>query len=291
MNTLELGIHVENRQREEGVYNSLLTKDLNYQLAPPAMHYQGAMFWVFYELENELNSTEASNRLLRLFHPPRILRGLIDHRIASYPGYSSKTISRLIQIQHAVALAEAVYKSEPDAIERLEELGEIVAKDDTRPLFWEVSQSRDFKTWEAMNPLKSQESARLLNEHMGDRDLLFIALAHGGVAGGLDTFLRYRAINGNNTATFYPLRFSRGKKQDTSLNITNAEWEYLSDIAQEREVVIFDEDVWSGTTINKAHEELSYILDKPVTTLVNHGWSPNYAPELNPHLEERYLEW
>ena len=87
--------------------------------------------------------------------------------------------------------------------------------------------------------------------------MLFIALAHGGIAAGMDTYLRYCDEIGSQNSTFYVVRYSSQKQKDTEPRLSAGEIEYLKKASEGRQVVLFDEDAASGNTITSAHKYFS----------------------------------
>jgi hypothetical protein len=108
---------------------------------------------------------------------------------------------------------------------------------------------KDQRTSSAMDPSYCKSSAESLTQV--DDDILFIALGNGGIAPGLDVFLRF--LENGSDSNFYPVRFSMEKQGDLVPQLTDCEIRYLRDLIQGKSLVIFDEDTSSGQTLDDAH--------------------------------------
>lgn len=98
--------------------------------------------------------------------------------------------------------------------------------------------------------LRAEEYVR---EAIRYRDnLLFIALGHGGVASGMDVYNYYSDLTNNSNSEFYVIRASHLKMRDFSPRISESEKKYLSEKANERQIIIYDEDRIMRTTLNTA---------------------------------------
>jgi len=101
----------------------------------------------------------------------------------------------------------------------------------------------------ATDPRLTKQALEKLVIKTERRPILIIAIAHGGLIAGMDLFLRYMDINPE--SVFYPIRFSNRKYKDKEPRIESTEKTALSIEAKSRDIVIFDEDVSSGTTLKK----------------------------------------
>ena len=120
-----------------------------------------------------------------------------------------------------------------------------------------LNQPSDSVTWNATHPARSQRTAQQLASQTQSNDVLFIALAHGGVAAGMDIYLRYCDDSGSKDSAFYVARLSTHKLRDAQPRLSIKEIDYLRKLAKGRQVVVFDEDRASGTTLNIAHAYFS----------------------------------
>lgn len=78
-----------------------------------------------------------------------------------------------------------------------------------------------------------------------------IALAHGGIAAGMDVFLGYCDLTASDSL-LYAVRFSTQKLLDQEPQLSAREHSVLIRMREQRQIVIFDEDSASGTTLRKA---------------------------------------
>ncbi|OGI66015.1 hypothetical protein A2642_04990 [Candidatus Nomurabacteria bacterium RIFCSPHIGHO2_01_FULL_39_10] len=180
-------------------------------------------------------------------HPPRILRAIIDYKIGrpELPNVEQLlkdainiTLDIYVNPQNTTRVVEAL----KDEIQQMQ-LQDLLTTPLTQPL--------DPTTWEASTPKRSQKTAHRLKKTTS-ADLLFIALGQGGIAAGMDVYLRYCALTGSTNSAFYVARLSRLKLKDTRPKLTVTEIQYLQKEAQGKEIVIFDEDKSSGATIYNA---------------------------------------
>lgn len=89
---------------------------------------------------------------------------------------------------------------------------------------------------------------------------LVIGLGHGGIVSSLAT---YATMEGDNV--FYPVRFSQHKAKDQEPVFSAGEAELLRDLAQDREVIIHDEDRGlRASTIREAVRSFAKFFEKDV---------------------------
>lgn len=202
--------------------------------------------------------------------PPRILRGLMDYKIAN----PDSKIEALVR--KAIDVLVSVYSSDENALGKLSAL-ESAIHDSYRDnqyefLSMDINQKEDVTTWRSSSPERSEMSAKLLAEYQDMGDILFIPLGHGGVSPGLDVYLRYVDITKSKDSIFYPTRFSVHKHRDTAPKISFSETLFLEEKAKSRNVVVFDEDS-SGNTLGEACQffdcSLGYLAGKYIFGLSN----------------------
>ena len=107
-------------------------------------------------------------------------------------------------------------------------------------------------TWSSSAGNKSRETAERLAREVGGKDLLFIALGHGGIASGMDVFLRYKDYVQINDGFFYAIRYSQDKKGDPHPQMSEKETTILQNESRKRDVFVFDEDMGKYETMLKA---------------------------------------
>lgn len=209
------------------------------------MRYKGTVGSVLDELAVALASPQENFARIAL-HPPRLIRAAMDWKI-NHPDSNGEPL-----ILNAIQAGLAIYQRRPEAVALLQDFRhKIVA---TRPemLTAAIEQTEDFATWDASDPGRSYESARKLAFELEGQDILFIALGHGGTAAGMDVFLRYADIAPSANSAFYVIRFSRRKMEDRQPRVSDVETAYLRELTLGRQVVVFDEDSSTGTTLNEA---------------------------------------
>ena len=212
--------------------------------------------------EKEVTAPELKEHSLitRILHPPRIIRAALDTAI------QNPTPPAALCVRSAIDLGLSVYKRvhEQECICHFTDL--------VKPLrfIWEsgISQPRDNVTWSALFPLYSINSAKTLAEKVNGSPVLFIALAHGAVAAGMDVFLRYQSITSTTNSIFHVIRYSRRKHEDNSPHIEDID--YLKSCAKDKTLVFFDEDVTTGKTLfNAANYFRTFFPEQRMILLTN----------------------
>jgi len=214
-------------------------------------------------LDDILTELEHPDVETRALHPPRIIRAAIDHKIRS-PSHEAEQL-----VRHAIDAALNVYRHEySSAGARFRTHIQIDGLDDL--LAQPIRQPDDSVTRDATHPQRSQKTAeRIAQQAPGD--ILFIALAHGGVAAGMDVYLRHCEAFGENSI-FYAVRLSTQKICDAQPQLSFTELNYLRSQAVGRQVVIFDEDKASGTTLSIANRYFQRIFPhKDILIVYNLG--------------------
>ena len=143
----------------------------------------------------------------------------------------------------------SIYRSE-DGIEK--RIREFRKSGDPKVLDRELVQEVDGTTLSAMNPYRSIRTAEWMSDKTKGKSVFFAPLAHGAVAAGMDVYLRYCDLT-KTDSEFYPVRFSRQKMGDREPRLTEREKKYIMKKSADKEfLVLFEEDMTSGTTMAKA---------------------------------------
>lgn len=225
--------------------------DTPFEKQSDVLEYDGTLGGVLAELEEALKAPDqGDNYRFIALHPPRLIRGVMDWKI-DHPDQAS-----MQDVQQAVQLGLSVYQGDPTSAELLAQFRKEFSINN--PSLWEreIHQKKDLPTWSGTDPRVSSRTAQdFAFSHPGE-DILFIALAHGGTAAGMDVFLRYIAIT-QTDSLFYPARFSRLKKKDTAPQLNGAELDYLREQGQRRTIVLFEEDSPTGKTASVALDFLT----------------------------------
>lgn len=209
--------------------------------------YKGTLGNCLTELKEAI---ESQTEFLLITHPALIIRSIIDMKINT----SDPLFEGLLK--KAITLALNVYSRNPSSKNRLESLTEDL--EDFRTEL--ISRPHDELTWDASSPDYSRETAREMTERFNDSPIRFIALGHGATMAGLDVFLRYLDTTDDEDSSFYVTRFSRRKLGDDIPRVTHSEIEYLKGLSGE--VVVFDEDVCTGITLEDACKFLKKNLNE-----------------------------
>jgi len=218
--------------------------------APSYMKYEGSVKSVLNEILFDVESLNHDSRKFAqrvVLNAPRVVRGVLDYKIDNSLESGSVEV-----VRGATDFALSVYsdrnsvgKSVENFVDILEGTGNIDILDA------KVSQGMDGTTWRASDDILSSRSARYLTSALRGRDTLFLLVGHGGVMPGLDVFLKYKEASGSNGSVAYPVRLSMDKKDDTEPRVNQCEFSYLQEIGRGREIVVFDEDIFSGTTMRR----------------------------------------
>lgn len=234
------------------------------------LSYSGTLDSVLSELTQSSlvpNVTRQNNSILAL-HPPRIIRAFVDYKI-DHP--HSPHLEGLLQ--NAVAVALNVYEQPLCAQQSIIKLRDTIAQSSYADILESpLVQEDDRFTRAATNPARSQITAQKLVDVAQD-DVLFIALGHGGVAAGMDVYLRYCHLSKSQNSTFYVARLSMTKCNDTQPQLSPNEITYLQKRAHGKSVVIFDEDVASGSTFKTARDYFSNHVFSHTPILFATNWN------------------
>lgn len=249
-------------------YNSLFDT-VNYTDIRKSTDLYGSVIQVLTQLEYSLGNNTPDALATQVLHPARITRAVLNHK-EQLTAREKDTKGTVEVVQAAAKLGLNTYRQSSEASQSLTTFA------DTATRIWgkgfldiHIQQEFDEITWEATTPERSKNTAeRLADRHMGN--VLFIALGHGGVSAGMDVFLRYCERVGSSDSDFYPVRFSRLKMADTTPRLTQEELQHLRILAQDRSVVVFDEDASSGDTLNTAERFFeTLVTGSPVVAETN----------------------
>lgn len=223
---------------------------------PREMAYNGTLREVLGRLESDAPTTNE----LR-FGAPLVIRAAIDEKIL-HPSEDTVMI-----VDDAIKLALLIYQRSSETRGAIKHFRELIERHHPKLLDAPLEQKEDSITWRAMQEEDSLKTARRLVEN--GQDAMFIALAHGGVAAGMDVFLHYcNMTNRNNSSKFYVVRFSNRKLGDRQPQLTEYEIKALRTKAEGKRIIIFDEDTSTGCTIAKARDyfEGIFMCNVEVTT-------------------------
>ncbi len=227
------------------------------------MQYVGTLGLVLDSLEEDTKKIVPDSRTLvrTALNAARIVRAAIDNKVKN-PNLESE-----ILLIKALDLALEIYKGSENINDKIREFRK---EADEKLLNKELIQTNDNVTWEALRPNRSIETARrIVDRHRGE-DVMMVALAHGGVAAGMDVFLRYCDLSSSKGSILYTARFSTQKLGDKEPRVTEREAQALRQLKEGKSVIIFDEDICSGVTISQAVEFFrDKVFGEEVETEVN----------------------
>jgi hypothetical protein len=255
---------------EKARYYSLFNNIYSRQQAP-SLDYSGSLEEVLKELEVVISNGEIGDPLAKLLlHPPRIIRAVVDYKIENPDNAEIHDL-----LQDSIRLGLSIFRRSPNELEQLQRFKERALKiDNGRLLTNGLEQKDDLATWHAGRPSNSQITVARMMDIADSKDVLFIALAHGGVAAGMDVYLRYLSYTDSSNSQFYVARYSTHKLGDIDPVLTQHEIKYLQAQAARRQIVVFDEDKATGTTCERAEEffQTEVFPNQPVAMLVNSSW-------------------
>lgn len=177
-------------------YNGTLEKVLKDLASPPQVQHLN------FEIKHPASNTLNDHPEIWALHPPRIIRAVMDYKI-SHP--DSPHLEQLLQ--DVINSTIDIYSNPKNATQCVTELKEKIQQMQLQDLLRNpLHQKIDLTTWEASKPERSKKTATDLATKTASTDVLFIALGHGGIAAGMDVFLRYCSDTGNTNSTFYTTR-------------------------------------------------------------------------------------
>lgn len=219
------------------------------------------------ELLNTFKALQPFGRLkiidILVLFPPRIIRAVIDFKIENP---NTQNIEELLQIVLDFSL-NIYSQSYSDISKEVEKLEQYISRHFPSLLSYTIIQNEDTYTWLAMNPQKSYLLISNLIPIIQSKEILFIALGHGGIAVGMDVYLRVKPYI--STSNFYVARLSTRKHFDSRPKLSPLEVQKLQKLAQNKIVIIFDEDSASGKTKQIAEEFFSNLFEKKVLFVSN----------------------
>lgn len=184
----------------------------------------------------------------QVLHPPRIIRAIVDYKI-NHPHLEEAEDLLKDAIAECLEMYRDPNYSSQGAVKLRNKVHDLGLEDLlTKPL----TQPSDMTTLKASSKFRSDNSAHSLVAQAESKDVLFIALGHGGVGAGMDVFLKYCDLTGSTDSAFYVARLSTQKLGDPKPRLSPTEIEYLKKLGNKRQVIIFDEDSFSGRTIEVA---------------------------------------
>lgn len=237
----------------EGVRRERNPDELN---PPEAMKYEGT-------LEDVLSKTERldenSAPLDKLFYPPRITRGVLDHAIANrVPGEE-----RIEKVTDSIQICKEAYR---ENYRRVEEAVKRFRDENQDLLSERVNQEVDIMSWNAYKSTSIQtnydnkqtifEGVRHTFEKGEEKPLFILGIAHGGLLPAVELHNTVEETKGMTSDGIYTFRASFRKQGDKQVRITEEENEFIKEQARDSTTLLIDEDMWSGKTISEAEDHL-----------------------------------
>ncbi len=228
-----------------------------------------------------VNNTYQDTAVVLALQTPRIIRAVLDYKIDNP---DAEGVEQLLR--ESIGLALDIYRGSLHVKDIAHLREALMSSGNGELLMMPLEQLGDEISWGATHPEKccaiSAEKLASAHDVYEKRDFMFIALAHGGVAAGMDVFLRYCYLSQSTGSSFYAVRFSADKKEDQQPQLTAGETDYLRTLSEGKRIVIFDEDTYSGRTLNNAVDFFSNQIfpGSNITPLTNIKlqWTAKPAP-------------
>jgi len=215
------------------------------------MPYKGTLESVLMDLESieEIGLGERDSRQKIIWGAPRIIRGVLDYKSSTNTPNSCYNAPELV-----LTATQAVINIYMDPLRIPKSVREVRDYLSSHYILkgildTPIKQNGDDVTFDSTSPKYSDHTVDCLLNKFKGKNLLFLVSAHGGVPAGLDVFLRYQASSRDGDSIVYPVRYSTQKFEDKKPRLKETEIGYLRDVRKNRPVIIFDEDVASGTTM------------------------------------------
>lgn len=225
------------------------------ETSPEYQNFSGNVSQILLELNAaHTKPDDAQNRITKVVHPPRLVWAAVNYKISHKIPQPESFVLRATNL----ALASYGGKLTQYSVEEFRDYNQRFFPDF---LSQEVSQVQDVVTWEASKPRYSERTVQRLIRKCGYDDLLFIAMGQGGIACGMDVFLRYNDFSFTKNSLFYTARLSMHKVKDEVPQLEDEEIAFLKKEKKGRRVVLFDEDVSSGSTMEKANDFFYRVFD------------------------------
>lgn len=229
-------------------------------------YYKGSLNDIINQLTEIFNKKQlCTSDLIKLaFHPPRLIRTVIDYKTENPRAKNIEEVLRQV-----INLGLKIYQRKNRVIDDLNKFKKII-EECAGLLLKELKQDSDAGTCSSMNPSYTISSSKELLGNINSSDVLFISLAHGGVAAGMDIYLRYLGLSKSENSAFYVTRLSLDKKNDYKPKLSEGEIIYLKGLSKDKSIIIFDEDVYYFDTMRVAYKYFSNIFSsKDISALVS----------------------
>lgn len=211
------------------------------------------------------------------FHPPRIIRTLLDFKINSSSELRFECLNTGI---NSVLEMYQDPQNTPDFCNNLSNYFRLILpkKEFKDLMFQKVYQETDNISFDSSRPELSFNFVKNLEQILTCKDILFIPLGYGGIMPGLDIFNKYTYNNPKSKSVFYPVRFSKYKLEDEVPQLEPKEIIKLETFTKTKQVVIFDEDSCSGLTLDIAKKFFQDNLkQKNILSYANNSMIQKYS--------------
>ncbi len=217
-------------------------------------------------LRDVLHDLSLPTRTRAAYHPPRIVRAVINYNIRNRA--AAQPDVQLALTQEAIGAALAMY-AQPQGIRRIAKaLTHTLQSIDENVLNADATQLPDPIAAYSQAPRDSLLAASLLARKLNGQPMTFVALGHSGIIPGMDIFHFYDQLT-EAPSFFYVVRFSRRKLHDKMPMLTDAERALVLRHATEKTLVLFDEHCTTGETLDTAASYFSKHSSARIITLTN----------------------
>lgn len=247
------------------LFDEVTTEDLKKQY-----EYKGTVSDILEDLKHKLEPSQL------IFHPARLIKGLIDYKIQ----YPQKVVVNDI-IRYVIEFAKEIYSIRAVQLFKVTSLKLMLMQNNLSDfLTFEVTQEKDPAACLSLVGKLSQQTADQIFSSTNGTDILLIPMAHGATPAGIDILLRYSILTQSNTSMVYPCRFSVHKQKDPRPHLSPYEISYLIRESRARTIVVFEENVVTGETLKAAtHYLQETVFSKPVISVTNLDISKEASPK------------
>jgi hypothetical protein len=201
------------------------------------MHFYGSLSTII----GDLAATQVTEHVSQHFwHPARLMRAAVN-------GGDITGVPHVELVQEVTDYAVSAYTGTPTS----EQFSAVANRLAAHGFFtkW-VEQTYDPTTLEAQQLQRAAAAAERLHARIGVRDLLVLPICHGGLLPALEGTAYYQRMTGAQAAT-YPIRYSRTKQFDRRPKVQPEALDHIRDMAQNRTVVVYDDDTKTGRTVTR----------------------------------------
>lgn len=223
-----------------------VSKSISKDRAHEAMQFQGTLEGIV----NKLTKIDSLSLLDKAFHPPRLVRGVLDISIESEDICGEQKYNL---VRDALDISLAAYNQDfLDVRKRLQEFNQ-------SKLRGEVIQQKDITSLYAYHYSNLKKTLGDIDYFTQGEPIHLLGISHGGLPPAMNTYLAYRDSErkGSKQSSMYTFRFSASKQEDDSPRLTDYENDVILEEAKDKKIMLLDEDISTGKTLLQAEKYLT----------------------------------